>query len=145
MELTRFLERHTTIGGVCCRGQELSRILSLPIGERPEAACEGTLKRGCLPVKETHRLAAMGRACPFHKRRSCAPSPRRVGCASCCNTKRRSGRDISALRDFPDPPWAFGSASRRARPLPGSSTAPRLSLLGPARASAWGAPFRAES
>src|SRR5262245_21789337 len=67
MELARFLERHTTIGGVCCRGQELSRILSLPIGERPEAACERTLKRGCLPVKETHRLAAMGRARPFHE------------------------------------------------------------------------------
>jgi len=56
MELTRFLERHTTIGGVGCRGQELSRILSLPMGERPEAACEGTLKRGRLPVKEMHRL-----------------------------------------------------------------------------------------
>src|SRR5499425_452039 len=67
MELTRFLERHTTIGGVGCRGQELSRILSLPMGERPEAACEGTLKRGCLPVKETHRLAAMGRARPLHE------------------------------------------------------------------------------
>src|SRR5262252_1726969 len=52
MELTRFLERHTTIGGVCCRGQELSRILSLPMGERPEAACEGTLKRERLPCQE---------------------------------------------------------------------------------------------
>src|SRR5262245_50980174 len=51
MELTRFLERHKTIGGVCCRGQEPERILSLPMGERPEAACEGTLKPGYLPCQ----------------------------------------------------------------------------------------------
>ena len=56
MELTRFLERHTAIRGVCGRRQEPEPILSLPLGERPEAACEKNLKRGCLPVKQTHRL-----------------------------------------------------------------------------------------
>src|SRR5499427_3841395 len=67
MELTRFLERHKTVAGVCCRRQDPERILSLPMGERPGAACKGTLKRGCRPVKETHRLAAMERARPFHE------------------------------------------------------------------------------
>jgi len=37
------MERGGPAGGICCGGHERERILSLPVVERPEAECDGTL------------------------------------------------------------------------------------------------------